>query len=206
MSNQQLLSNQQIIVTAISIVLLLLIALIARIIQNQQRSQRLWSGLRNSLPAPLKVRLEAHQDGQLAFFEPAPEPFRKLEAQMQTAQRSPRIVLRGQLVKRPLEELLWQRGRPPDRALRRSIDAGLWELRRIDLVDGEFAVRGVNTAALDHSFFDLQARFGAFLQRVSVQAGDDFEVEIVVNANRFNNEDLPALLATLRGLGRAALR
>lgn len=198
--------NQQWFIAAISLLLLLLFAVITRILQNRYRSQRLLTALRDSLPAPLRVRGEERQGSTLAAFDPAPDPFRKLEAMLQLTRMKPQLILRGQLVQRPHQELLWERGRTPDRALRRSIDAGLWELRRIDLFAGNFAVRGTNTSALEHVFFDMQARFGAFLNRMSVQAEGEYEVLVALDAARFNEADLPALIATLRAMGRAGLR
>lgn len=197
---------QELIVAAISIILLGLIAIAARIIQNRRRAQRLWEGLRSALPGPLRLRLAKDRHLQIAEFAPAPDPFQKLQAELERSLYQPRLVIRGKLNRRIQEELLWLRGRPPARALRRSVDAGLWETRRIDLLDGEFAVRGTNTSALEHVFFDMQARFGAFLQRVSVLVEEDEELRVELDVSRFNESDVPALVTTIRALGRAALR
>ncbi len=75
------------------------------------------------------------------------------------------------------------------------------------MIDSEYAVRGADTTALEYVFVDLQARFGALLQQVSVVADrEDVHVEVVMRGAGLRTSDAPALVTTLRSLGRAALR
>lgn len=212
--------DQQWLITAISILLLLLIGTLSIIIQNQRRNQILLQALNESSRSKVTLQPSGTSRYKLAVFESAPSPFRSLHAEFgqplpvsflfdwlgHRERRAGRLRLRGKLTERPSEELVWRHGLPPDRAIARSPDSALWELRRLDLVEGDFAVRGINTNALEHAFFELQARFGAFLQHVLVQADAEYEVEIELLAGRLNAEDIPALITTARSLGRAALR
>jgi hypothetical protein len=79
-------------------------------------------------------------------------------------------------------------------------------LRRLDIVDAEFVVRGADTGAVERVFLDLQARFGTHLRQVAVRADEPINVEVTLRTARFPAEDVPALVATVRALGRAALR
>lgn len=212
--------DQPWLIAAISIFLLLLIGALSIIIQNHRRNQLLLQALDQSSRSKVIWKGGTHGQAPIALFEPAPSPFRTLQAELgqllpswrslgrlgSKKVRRNHLRLRGTLQERPSEELVWTRGRPPARAIARSPDPALWELRRLDLVDGDFAVRGINTMALEHAFFDLQARFGAFLQHIFVQVDADYEVEIELHADRLSAEDIPALITTLRALGRAALR
>ena len=67
-------------------------------------------------------------------------------------------------------------------------------------------MRGANTGAIEHVFLDLQTRFRPFLFKISVQADTDPECTVILRLARFNLQELPALVTSLRGLGRAALR
>ncbi|MFN8446462.1 MAG: hypothetical protein U0175_37070 [Caldilineaceae bacterium] len=212
--------DQQSLITAISILLLLLIGVLSIIIQNHRRNQILLQALNESSRSKVTLQPGGSSRYKLAVFVSAPSPFRTLHAELgqptpvsflfgwleRGDRRAGHLCLRGNLSERPSEELVWTHGLPPGRAIARSPDSALWELRRLDLVEGDFAVRGINTNALEHAFFELQARFGAFLQHVLVQADAEYEVEIDLLAGRLNAEDIPALITTVRSLGRAALR
>ncbi|MFN3980407.1 MAG: hypothetical protein ACK4SA_08495, partial [Caldilinea sp.] len=68
-------------------------------------------------------------------------------------------------------------------------------------------VRGVDTTALEYVFVDLQARFGALLQRVSIVADcEGVHIEVVMRGGELQGSAAPALVTTLRSLGRAAQR
>src|SRR6185295_15573622 len=103
-------------------------------------------------------------------------------------------------------ELIWMRGRIPSRALGNDRGATLWVQRRLDFVNSEYATRGVNPGALVHVFTDLQTRFGPWLYKVSIQAEDIPELEIVLTTTALNAEEMSAVVTTLRAAGRAALQ
>jgi hypothetical protein len=95
----------------------------------------------------------------------------------------------------------------PAHALARRERVSLWVQRRSDLLASEYAMRGADTTALEHVFVDLQARFGALLQRVSVVADrEDAHVEIVLHGAGLRATEAAALIATVRALGRAVRR
>ena len=158
--------------------------------------------------------------GFVGSFQPPPEPFLHFVANYRNAQafdlagqllnplthRAERLVLVAKLPSRPAAELIWQEGQAPGRALAQRDRSHLWVLRRLDVVNAEYAVRGANTGAIEHVFLDLQTRFRPFLERISVQADADPECTVVLRLARFNLQELPALVTSLRGLGRAALR
>ena len=81
----------------------------------------------------------------------------------------------------------------------------LWVARRLDFLDGEYSVRGKNPAAVEHAFVELQTRFGAFLQRVSVQAEPAPALDVVLGTAGLNSEEIPALVERVRALARGAL-
>jgi hypothetical protein len=145
---------------------------------------------------------------------PAPDPFSAFSIELMVrgptgalpVLGSQRFLLTGQLARRPTAELVWQRGRTPERALGRGPETRLWVLRRLEVAPGEFAVHGGNPAALEHAFFDLQARFGAFTRRVSILAEAQPHFEMVLEANGLTVEEIPALITTVRMLARAAQR
>jgi hypothetical protein len=145
---------------------------------------------------------------------PAPDPFQAFSGELRL--RTPFAVLpppagqtllfTGQLGVRPSAEIVWHRGRVPERALGRGPDTALWVARKLDFVAGDFALRGANTSALEHAFFDLQARFGDSLRRVTLLADAQPQLEVELSAAALAPSELPALVTTLRGLARAALR
>ena len=158
--------------------------------------------------------------GFVGSLQPAPEPFLHFVADYRAAQtldlagqllnpvthHAERLVFVAKLPSRPAAELIWQEGQAPGRALAQRDRSHLWVLRRLDVVNAEYAVRGANTGAIEHVFLDLQTRFRPFLVRISVQADADPECTVVLRLARFNLQELPALVTSLRGLGRAALR
>jgi hypothetical protein len=117
-----------------------------------------------------------------------------------------RLIFVAKLPARPAAELLWQEGQAPGRALAQRDRSHLWVLRRLDVVDAEYAVRGANTGAIEHVFLDLQTRFRPFLVRIGVQADADPECTVILRLARFELRDLPAFVTSLRGLGRASQR
>ncbi len=155
--------------------------------------------------------------GFFAHLEPAPDPFWRLSVAYHTTpnpiewigrrliSRQSRLVIQGQIKERPRAEMLWVRGRVPGRALGRAANPSLWVQRRLDFLAYEYATRGVNTGALVHAFADLQTRFGPILDKVAIQADTNPELEIVVRTNGMNLDEIPALITTIRALGRAAL-
>ena len=103
-----------------------------------------------------------------------------------------RLVFVAKLPSRPAAELIWQEGQAPGCALAQRDRSHLWVLRRLDVVNAEYAVRGANTGAIEHVFLDLQTRFRPFLVRISVQADADPECTVVLRLARFNLQELPA--------------
>jgi len=145
---------------------------------------------------------------------PAPDPFSACTVEL--VLRGPfgvlptigsqRIIVSGHFESRPVVELVWQRGRAPERALGRGPDTRLWVSRRLDFVAGEYAVRGVNPTALEHAFLDLQTRFGAFVRSVRILADAYPHFDVELEGNGLSPEDIPALITTLRALARTAVR
>ena len=67
-------------------------------------------------------------------------------------------------------------------------------------------VRGSNTAAVEHVFLDLQTRFGQALRLVRIYGDEEPDFEVVFRSGRLDGREMPALVTTLRALGRGALR
>lgn len=137
---------------------------------------------------------------------PAPDPFVRLfvEFTMPMA-RGQQVVLRGETQGRIVNELVWMRGRAPGRALGRGGGGELWAARTLEVLHGEYAVRGSNTAALEKTFADLQTRFGAESLAVTVQAAQP-NVIVAISFQGIEARELSAVVALARALGRAALR
>lgn len=156
--------------------------------------------------------------GFFAHVEPAPDPFWRLSIAYHAtpnpiewmgrrlSKRQSRLVIQGQIKERPRAELIWTRGRIPSRALSRAGSSSLWVQRRLDFLAYEYATRGINTGAVVHAFTDLQTRFGPLLEKVTIQADTNPELEIVVRTTGLRLEDIPALITTIRAVGRAALQ
>jgi hypothetical protein len=204
-----------------ALALLLVIAWAAATLQTRRRNQMLAAGFDSSTRSRLVYASSPSAGGFDAHFEPPPEPFVHLELRYRGGAtvdpiglllrmfsgRNDELMFRGLLPERPAAELVWARGRIPERAMARRARASLWVQRRSDLIDSEYAVRGVDATALEYVFVDLQARFGALLQRVSVVADrEDVHIEVVMRGGELQGSAAPALVATLRSLGRAAQR
>jgi len=214
--------DERLIFGALAVVAVLLVAAwVAATAQTRRRNQSLAAGFDNSTRSRLTYVDSPAARGFTAHFDPPPEPFVRLELHYRggatvdpiglllrtLSGRSDELTLCGLLPDRPVAELVWTRGRIPERALARRERASLWVQRRSDLIDSEYAVRGVDTAALEYVFVDLQARFGPLLELVSVVADrEDAHIEIVMRGVGLQGSAVPALVATVRSLGRAAQR
>ena len=213
-------TDRFVLVTALAVVLLLVIAAVAARRQALRRSQALVAALAASVRGRVDCARGPGAGGFLAALLPAPEPFVDFRCEYRSAAtsnpldwlggRGARLVLRGVVGQRPAAELIWQRGRVAAQALgghsgSRSRTT-LWERRRLDIVDAEFLVRGADTGAVERVFLDLQARFGTHLLLVSVRADEPVTLVVALRTAGFPAEDVPALVATVRALGRAALR
>lgn len=204
--------------------MLLILTLGAAILLSQlaasRRRRELLAAIAASSRAQVKL-LPARQGGMIACtLTPAPEPFAQFFVHFTMRPRpwplgilsrifggrSQRIELRGVMRQRPRSEVVWRRGHAPERAAGRSPHTELWTLYPLPLLQGEYAVRGENAHALAHLFVETAARYGGFLQSCAVQADRSPHVQIALIANGLNAEDIPALVATVCALGRAAMR
>lgn len=195
----------------------LLVVWVGTAIYYASRGYTIAAGLNNSARGDLVFGRTPGPRGFFAQLEPAPEPYWRFSIAYHTtpnpiewliqrvASRQARLVIQGQLHERPRAELLWVRGQIPARALSRSRNPALWVQRRMDYMPYEYATRGVNTGALVHAFTDLQTRFGPQLEKVAIQADTNPEIEIVVRTTGLNLEEIPALITTIRAIGRATL-
>ncbi|HAJ37589.1 MAG TPA: hypothetical protein DCL15_18125 [Chloroflexi bacterium] len=214
-----MITDRLLLVTFVAAAALLLIAWMAARLQTGRRNQGLAQAFADSTRSRLVFVRPPAAGGFDARFEPAPEPFEHLSLVyrggttvdpigllLRALRGNDVLIVRGLLHTRPAAELIWARGRIPDRALARRARVSLWVQRRSDLIASEYAVRGADTTALEHVFVDLQARFGALLQRVSVIADrEDVHVEIVLHGAGLRATEAAALIATVRAVGRAAL-
>jgi len=196
--------------------LLLLLWVIAAIYYTR-RGHAIQAALNESARSDAIFVRRPRPRGFFVQLEPAPEPFWRLSVAYHTTPnplewigrrllaRQSRLVIQGQIKERPRAEMLWIRGRVPSRALSRTANPALWVQRRLDFLAYEYATRGVNTGAIVHAFADLQTRFGPMLDKVAIQADTNPELEIVVRTTGLNLDEIPALITTIRALGRAAL-
>jgi hypothetical protein len=157
--------------------------------------------------------------GFLATVSPAPEPFREFSVRYRTLSildpvdwirrmggaRTAELHFWALLPNTPSSEIVWARGRVPDRALGHVPGRDLWIPHRLPLGGTEYIVRGGNTRALEHAFSDLHLRFGLVLRGVIVQREGAPQVELAVSGRRLDRREIPALIAGLRAIGRAAL-
>ena len=149
-------------------------------------------------------------------FDSPPDPFAALAVEFTMGGGAPLAALVALLTRRqllclhatlpsaPASQLVWDAVLPTDRATGRGPETKLWVTHRLVYGPGEYAVRGDNTASLEHAFGELQARFGPFLRAVMVQATAEPHITVQMHVARLNREDIPALISALRALGRAA--
>ena len=190
---------------------------VATAITYTRRGRAIGAALNDSARSHVAFIRPPGARGFFAQLDPAPDPFWRLSVAYHTTPnpiewigrrliaRQARLVIQGQVKERPRAEMLWIRGQVPNRALSRTANPSLWVQRRLDFLAYEYATRGVNTGALVHAFADLQTRFGPMLDKVALQADTNPELEIVVRTANMDIEDIPALITTIRALGRAAL-
>jgi hypothetical protein len=216
----ELLANRFVATSVVAIVLLLILALLAARVQAARRGQEILRALDESARGRVQLLRGPDARGFVGSFQPPPEPFLHLVADYRVARAfdlpgqllnpfthgAERLIFVAKLPARPAAEIIWQEGQTPGRALAQRDRSHLWVLRRLEMVHAEYAVRGANTGAIEHVFLDLQTRFRPFLVRISVQADADPECTVVLRLSRFNLQELPALVTSLRGLGRAAQR
>jgi hypothetical protein len=188
--------------------------------QNRRQGQLIIAALNDSVRGEVKCTVGPNRRGFVATIQPAPEPFLQFTITYQPLSNfdlpglllgrlsgaSDCLLLQGKLSALPLAELIWTHGQIPSRALGKSPGAALWVQGWLDITNSEYATRGSNPSALVHLFRDLQTRFGALLHRVSIQADVIPEVELSLRGSSLNREEIPALVATLRSLGRAAVQ
>jgi hypothetical protein len=186
---------------------------------RRRRAAALALALGDSTRGNLRFAQPLSAAGFQALIAPPPDPFVELSVRLALAGgRSPAAAAlwpvggRGQSLgfagrfrRPPTAELLWARGHLPDRALGRGVGTQLWVARRLDFLEGEYTVRGKNPAAVEHAFVELQTRFGAFLQRVSVQADPAPALDVLLDTAGLNAEEVPALVERVRALARGAL-
>ena len=212
-------SARFVITSLVAIILLLVIAAAAGRLRAAQRSRSLVAALDESMRGRLVCTRGPGPAGFTGAIQPPPDPF--ILFQVECWPEAPldllgtlfgairgqrdRFIVTARLPRRPAAELVWSYGQSPARALARRDRATLWVQRRLDIVDAEYAVRGANTGAIEHVFFDLQARFRPLLLQVSVQADADPEVTVVLRTRELNDQNVPGLVTSLRAFGRAAL-
>lgn len=210
-------SNEDWLLGTLVLIVLLVALWIVLAIYYSQRGHAIGAALNDSARGHVIYERTPHPHGFFAQIEPAPEPFWRLSVAYHTTpnplewvgrrlpQRQARLVIQGQIKDRPRAELFWMRGRIPSRALSRTSNPSLWVQRRLDFLAYEYATRGVSTNAIVRAFTDLQTRFGPQLEKVALQADTNPELEIVVRTTGLNLQEIPALITTIRALGRAAL-
>lgn len=200
------------------LLLLLLVLWFSAAVYYRRQGYAIGAALNDSARGKVVYDRTPRPHGFFAHVEPAPDPFWHLSIAYHTtpnpiewlgrrlSNRHARLVIQGQIKERPRAELLWIRGRIPSRALSRAGTLSLWVQRRLDFLPYEYATRGINTGAVVHAFTDLQTRFGPLLEKVAIQADTNPELEIVVRTTKLQLEDIPALITTIRAVGRAALQ
>lgn len=215
-----LLDNRFVLTSLVALALLLVLALLAARVQARRRAESVLSALRQSVRGSVTLLRGPDAGGFVASIQPSPEPFLHFVADYRAApaydlagqllnpltHQAERLIFVARLPARPSAEIIWQEGQIPARALAQRQRSQLWVQRRLNFVNAEYAVRGTNTGAIEHVFLDLQTRFRPFLFKISVQADADPECTVILRLARFNLQEVPALVTSLRGLGRAALR
>ena len=211
---------EQVLLLALAALTLAVCALIPLgIVTNRRRAWAMAAALGDSTRSVLRYIRPPGATGFAARFAPAPEPFAELSVEFIAANRfSPIDLMKhllhnrtqelrfaGRLVSAPLNEILWSNLHLPARALGRSRTTELWVERRLDFIQGVYALRGANANAVDHAFSEMQGRFGAFTQSISVLDAPAGHVIVTLHTNGFNSEEVSALVAALRSLARAGL-
>ncbi len=204
-------------VAVLGALLVLILAILSALVRARRRSRDLMAALGDSARGQVVLLQPMGLWGFEAAIQPAPEPFRHFVVRYRAAPAlltwllrpilpgANQLTFQASLNTRPAGELLWIRGQVPSRALGKGTELGLWVQHRLDISGSEYATRGPNPGALQHVFLDLQTRFGPILRKVSIQADTTPEMEVVVRTRGLNPEQIPALVATLRAAGRAAL-
>ena len=199
--------------------LCLLLGWLAGALQNRRRSQAILSALNDSARGRVIPVWGPGRRGFFSKFQPAPDPFTQFSITYHarsnldligwllrplTGQRE-RMIIHGKLGAQLGAELIWLRGQIPARALGNDSGATLWRQQWLDFANCAYATRGANPGAIVHGFTDLQSRFGPWLHKVSIQADETPELEIVLRTTGLNVEEIRALITTVRAVGRAAL-
>lgn len=183
-----------------------------------RRTRDVRRALADSTRSVLQTTGRAWTGRLMAQFIPAPDPFRTLSCEFTIGTTSParflvwplllrrqRLAFYGTLAMQPRAEVVWVKSQPPDRALGRTPGSALWHVRRLDYLHEEYAVCGANTGAIEHAIDNLQRRLGAFSRQVQVTRGAQRHFTLRLDAAGLNSEELPALVAEMCLLARAAL-
>ncbi len=213
--------------------LLLLASWVAGRAQMRKRSELILTYLDDSTAADAEIEKPLSSGGFETTLRPAPEPFDFCLVRYRTrAQFNPlawllqliapspeHFEIRAMLPSPPGSELVWIRGQLPATALGLYPSRDLWTLRRLDIVDTEYATRGDATNAVQHAFGELQNRFGPFLVHIVVRADIPYtettqselldgiaepHVTVALSTARLDPAQTPILIALVRNLGRAA--
>ncbi|MEZ4660630.1 MAG: hypothetical protein R2911_23995 [Caldilineaceae bacterium] len=200
---------------------------------NRRRRRAFLIALNDSTGSTVTPQSGPDARGFVAIFEPPPTPYAYLAVIFRPSPpqtywlrplllQSDRLRLRGILAEALRNELIWTRGRVPDRAAGHGPRSQLWQRKIHHTTNVEFELRGPNSGALENGFRALNMRFGPLLQRVNL-VGDAaierrlrnlqrldaqkaaVELEIELTAAKLPTEEVSALVAQARALGRAAL-
>lgn len=215
----EFLTSRFLLTTLIAVAMIIFIAWLAAREQMAKRSRQVLERLGESTYGRLALKRGPDARGFEAAIAPAPEPFVQFSVTYATASALdlPGMVVRtvrggnelvflARLPARPVAEILWEAGGIPGQAIGRRNHTSLWVRRHLDIVDADYVVRGANTRAIEHVFVDLQARFHPLLRVIQVQADAEPEVRVVLQASGVNPQEMPALVTSIRGLGRASQR
>jgi len=211
----------------------LLASWIAGRAQMLKRSRLFLVHLNDSTAAHTELDQAASPGGFATTLLPAPEPydfcfvryrtraeFNPLAWLLQLIAPAPEnLEIRAMLPEPPGSELVWIRGQLPATALGLHPSRDLWTLHRLDIVDAKYATRGDATNAVQHTFGELQNRFGPFLNHIVVRADVAYtettqaaiidgtaepHITVSLSTARLDPAQTPVLVALVRSLGRAA--
>ncbi|MCB0080996.1 MAG: hypothetical protein KDE47_08710 [Caldilineaceae bacterium] len=200
---------------------------------NRRRGRLFLMAFNDSTGATMAVHFGPDARGFVAYFEPAPAPYVYLAVLFRPSPpqtywlrplllRRDRLYLRGILTEPPRNELIWTRGRIPDRAAGHGPRAQLWQRKVHHTTNVEFELRGSNCGALENGFRALHMRFSPLLLRVNLLGDAAIErrlrnlhavdarntpvdLQLDLTAAKLPAEEIAALVAQARALGRAAL-